>query len=137
MTAGAGATRVKFVRAARMPKSNEDAGSFGIPLPGPSDRAGVQDLRAGLRKQLVRVSNKPARFPPSGVWPIELQADMAAALLDYATTRELCKAVASGAAPRPTAVRSRGSKLEVVWFADAVREFVARRHSLRAGGLDE
>lgn len=88
----------------------------------------VQDVRAGLRKQNVRVKNRPARFPPAGVWPFELRADMVAALLDFDTTRQLCKAIADGTAPRPGAVRGHGTGLEVVWSRDAVRAFVAARH---------
>jgi hypothetical protein len=97
--------------------------------PGSADSAkSVQDVRVGLRKQIVRVTNRPARFPPTGVWPFELRADMVAALLDFDTTRQLCKAIADGTAPRPGAVRGRGAELEVVWSREAVRAFVAARH---------
>jgi len=97
----------------------------------------VQDLRAGLRKQTVRVTNRRARFPPTGVWPFELRADMVAALLDFDTTRQLCKAIADGTAPRPGAARGRGAELEVVWSREAVRAFVAARHRGMQPELDE
>ncbi|MFB9268027.1 hypothetical protein ACFFWD_33670 [Bradyrhizobium erythrophlei] len=98
---------------------------------------GVQDVHAGLRKQTVRVTNRPARFPPSGAWPFELRADMVAALLDFDTTRQLCKAIADGTAPRPGAVRGRGARLEVVWSREAVRAFVVARHRGMQADLNE
>lgn len=67
------------------------------------------------------------------MWPLELRADMLAALLDYETTRQLCKAIATGAAPRPGAVRPMGGSLEVTWSLAAVQRFLAQRH----GTLDE
>ena len=34
----------------------------------------------------------PARYPPVGVWPALMRADMAAAYLDYRDTGELARA---------------------------------------------
>jgi hypothetical protein len=121
------AGRIRFARAARTRRPAAPQ-VLSIPETLPSRKPGVQDVRAGLRKQLIRVKNRPARFPPSAVWPIEMRADMTAALLDFETTRRLCKEIAAGTAPRPTAVRGTGTALEVVWFRDAVTAFVARRH---------
>lgn len=114
-----------FRRQARLRPQGSEAG-FSVESTGAAKS--VQDVRAGLRKQYVRVTNRPARFPPTGVWPFELRADMVAALLDFDTTRQLCKAIANGMAPRPGAVRGQGAGLEVVWSRDAVRAFVAARH---------
>jgi hypothetical protein len=83
------------------------------------------------------MTNRPARFPPTGVWPFELRADMVAALLDFETTRQLCKAIADGTAPRPGAIRGRGVELEVVWSREAIRVFVAARHRAMQPDLDE
>jgi hypothetical protein len=103
-------------------------------VPAPAARGGsVQDLDAGSGRRVVRVTNRPARFPKNGLWPIELRADMLAALLDFETTRQLCKAIAAGAAPRPGAVREVGGSSELVWSLAAVRRFVAVRH----GTVDE
>lgn len=123
--------RPHFQRQARMgPRAT--GVNFSVEPPRSGAAKNVQDVRAGLRKQNVRVKNRPARFPPTGVWPFELRADMVAALLDFDTTRQLCKAIADGTAPRPGAVRGHGTGLEVVWSRDAVRAFVAARHR----GLD-
>lgn len=85
-------------------------------------------VQAGLRKQLVAVVNRPARYLPSGPWPCEIQADLAAALLDFPTTYALCKAISRGEAPAPTATRRVGSRVEPVWSTDEVRCFTANRH---------
>lgn len=109
----------------------EPPGTLFIPSSSTASRTSVQDVRAGLRKQLIRVTNRPARLPKHGHWPFELRADMVAALLDFETTRQLCKAIAVGAAPRPGAVRGTGASREVVWSLEAVRTFVAMRHSVQ------
>jgi hypothetical protein len=96
----------------------------------------VQDVRAGLKKQSIRITNRPAKFPPTSVWPLELRADMAAALLDFDTTRQLCKAILEGNAPRPSGVRGVGARAEPVWSFYAVKAFVAARHQL-AGHRDD
>src|SRR5712671_5853991 len=74
----------------------------------------------------------PARHPPSGAWPAEMRADMAAAYLDYATTGQLLAAVVRGEAPRPTATRLRNGKREPVWALDACRRHVANRHEIES-----
>jgi hypothetical protein len=81
----------RFRRQARAARQPSGSAFSAEPLSADSAKS-VQDLRAGLRKQTVRVTNRPARFPPTGVWPFELRADMVAALLDFDTTRQLCKA---------------------------------------------
>jgi hypothetical protein len=94
----------------------------------PGNRRSARMVRAGFRKQFVHVTNRPARFPPIPLWPVELRADMVAAMLDFRTTHELCKAIHAGDAPRPTSSRGKGRQLEVVWFRDDIAEFVSRRH---------
>jgi hypothetical protein len=125
-----------FRRQARA-KRQADGSAFSVEPVAAESAKSVQDVRAGLRKQTIRVTNRPARFPPTGVWPLELRADMVAALLDFDTTRQLCKAIADGTAPRPGAVRGRGTELEVVWSREAVRDFVAARHRGMQADLDE
>lgn len=72
----------------------------------------------------------PARFPPAGSWPLELRADLAAALLDYPDTRAFFAAVSRGEAPCPTGLRGKGRTREPVWSRALVERFVARRHSV-------
>jgi hypothetical protein len=72
----------------------------------------------------------PARYPPHGAWPLEMRADMAAALLGYDTTGQLYAAVARSEAPRPTATRQRKHKREPVWALDACRKHVDARHQI-------
>lgn len=57
----------------------------------------------------------PARYPPTGVWPAEMRADMVAAYLDYRNTSELARAVARGDAPPPTGYHGTGRSKEPVW----------------------
>jgi hypothetical protein len=57
----------------------------------------------------------PARYPPGGVWPAQMRADMAAAYLDISDTTELALAVSRGDAPAPSALRGVGLKREPVW----------------------
>jgi hypothetical protein len=124
-------SRPRFRRQARAPhRPKDDLFVAGAPEGSPSKS--VQDLPAGLRKRVIHVKNRPARFPPAGVWPLELRAEMVAALLDFDTTRQLCKAIATGTAPRPGAVRDDGMGSEVVWSFHAVRAFVAARHRVSA-----
>lgn len=122
--------RIRFRRLSRMPR--ESPGTL-FAASSSVGRKAVQDLTAGVRRQTVRVVNRPARHPTGGTWPLELRADMVAALLDFGTTRELCKAVAAGTAPRPGAVRESGASREVVWSLEAVKQFVAARHHVRDG----
>ncbi len=108
----------------------ERAGTlFAVPRPAARGDS-VQDLDAGYGRQVVRIVNRPARYPKDGVWPLELRADMLAALLDFDTTRQLCKAIAAGTAPKPGAVRLVGRSTELVWSLAAVRRFVAARHGV-------
>jgi len=114
----------------------ERAGTlFAVPKPVPRGGS-VQDLDAGSGRQVIRIVNRPARFPKNGLWPLELRADMLAALLDFDTTRQLCKAIAGGTAPKPRAVRLVGGSTELVWSLAAVRRFVAVRHGVADEGSD-
>ena len=57
----------------------------------------------------------PARYPPTGTWPAQMRADMAAAYLDYRDTAELATAVGRGEAPPPSSLRGAGRRREPVW----------------------
>ena len=57
----------------------------------------------------------PARYPPTGTWPAQMRADMAAAYLDYRDTAELAAAVARGNAPPPSSLRGSGRRREPIW----------------------
>jgi hypothetical protein len=57
----------------------------------------------------------PARYPPIGIWPALMRADMAAAYLDYRNTAELARAVMRGEAPAPTGYHGTGRSREPVW----------------------
>jgi hypothetical protein len=57
----------------------------------------------------------PARYPPSGAWPAQMRADMAAAYLDFRCTAELVAAIKRGDAPAPSSLRGKGRKQEPVW----------------------
>lgn len=76
----------------------------------------------------LRVINRPARFPEHGLWPFEMRADMAAAFLDFGTTRELMAGIVEGDAPKATAIRGEGRSREPVWHVDSLKEFLAKRH---------
>src|ERR1035437_715350 len=54
----------------------------------------------------------PARYPPSGAWPAQMRADMAAAYLDFRCTAELVVAIKRGDAPAPSSLRGKGRKQE-------------------------
>jgi hypothetical protein len=56
-----------------------------------------------------------ARYPPTGAWPAQMRADMAAAYLDYCDTRELVAAIVRGEAPAPSSLRGSGRKREPIW----------------------
>lgn len=69
-----------------------------------------------------------ARYLP-GSWPAEMRMDVVAAFLDYPDTQSLSAAIDRGEAPRATSLRwssARGS--EPIWSAEAVADFVNRRH---------
>ena len=67
----------------------------------------------------------PARYPPIGIWPALMRADLAAAYLDYRDTGELARAVARGEAPLPTGYHGIGRAREPVWSKAAVDDFTA------------
>jgi hypothetical protein len=115
----------RLERMARVEARNAPAGAA------PSDQPSAASTlaKAGFRQIAVHIVNRPARYPTGSLWPIELRADMVAALLDFRTTHELCKALAAGEAPRPTATRIAGSHAEPTWFRESVLAFVSRRHA--------
>lgn len=75
----------------------------------------------------------PARYPPIGVWPALMRADMAAAYLDYRDTGELARAVMRGEAPPPTGYHGIGRSREPVWSKAAIDNLMA---PVRAFDLD-
>jgi hypothetical protein len=74
-------------------------------------------------------TNLPARYPPAGVWPAQMRADMAAAYLDYADTDELATAISRGEAPAPCCLRGKGRKREPVWNKDTLDSYLVPRRS--------
>jgi hypothetical protein len=90
-----------------------------------------QLIKTPMRATSVHVPNKPAKYPP--IWPYEMRAETTAAFLDFRTTRELCKAIAKGEAPPPTAVRKAGGSLEAIWLAAAVKKFIESRNQFKGG----
>lgn len=127
-----GAVQVRYVsrkRHAKRPEGVKFAEAAELLVPGPPKRnTGAQELRAPFRRTPIHVRNRPPRFPP-GAWPIEMRADMTAAYLDFPSTRELCKAVARGEAPKPDSTRGAGAELEVIWSTRSIDEFVSRRRA--------
>jgi len=83
-------------------------------------------IKNNVRTQKIP-RTKPARFP-AGPWPIELTIELAAAFLDYETTRELIDAIVAGEAPPPTATR--GKTREPLWSRTSCERFVAQRHMI-------
>ncbi len=67
----------------------------------------------------------PARYPPTGTWPAQMRADMAAAYLDYGDTAALAAAVKRGDAPPPSSLRGKGRGREPVWNRDDLDRHVA------------
>jgi hypothetical protein len=63
----------------------------------------------------VKRLSRPARYPPTGVWPAQMRADMATAYLDFSNTAEFDAAIKRGDAPVPSSVRGRGRKREPIW----------------------
>lgn len=76
----------------------------------------------------------PARYPPIGAWPAVMLADMAAAYLDFANTRELARAVGRGEAPPPIAYRGIGRARQPVWYKAAIDHFTSPRSSVNRDG---
>jgi hypothetical protein len=72
---------------------------------------------------------RAARFPPTGVWPAQMRADMAAAYLDFANTAELESAIRRGDAPAPSSLRGQGRKREPIWARDHIDRHIAPRVS--------
>ena len=58
---------------------------------------------------------RPARYPPTGVWPAQMRADMAAAYLDFSNTAEFDAAIKRGDGPPPSSLRGKGRKREPIW----------------------
>ncbi len=67
----------------------------------------------------------PARYPPSGTWPAQMRADMAAAYLDFRGTAELVAAIKRGDAPVPSSLRGQGRKREPIWARDDLDRHIA------------
>ena len=81
----------------------------------------------------------PARYPPIGIWPALMRADMAAAYLDYRDTGELARAVARGEAPPPIGYHGIGRAREPVWSKAVIDDFTAPARTTdldRSGGKD-
>jgi len=67
----------------------------------------------------------PARYPPTGPWPAQMRADMAAAYLDFPDTGHLAAAVRRGDAPAPSSLRGKGRKREPIWARDDLDRHIA------------
>lgn len=67
----------------------------------------------------------PARFPPSGVWPAEMRADMVAAYFDFKDTADLQRAIARGEAPPPSVLRGSGRAREPIWHKWSLDQHIA------------
>ena len=74
---------------------------------------------------MVRRTSLPARYPPIGVWPALMRADMAAAYLDYRDTGELAGAVGRGEAPPPIGYHGIGPARQPVWSKAVIDQFAA------------
>jgi hypothetical protein len=120
-----GSDEIVFVREKRRKRDLPEP-AFTVQEPENLNRR-AQLVKVPTRPTLVRVPNRPARFPP--IWPEELTAETLAALLDFPTTRELCKAISRGEAPPPTSFRRAKGTIQCVWHRVAVLKFVAARHA--------
>lgn len=67
----------------------------------------------------------PPRYPPTGTWPAQMRADMAAAYLDYRDTTEFAIAIRRGDAPPPSSLRGSGRKREPVWCREELDRYLA------------
>jgi hypothetical protein len=97
-----------------------------------ADEAATRGRKRTLRLAEETVANKPARYPQHGAWPAELRADMAAAYLDYPTTRAFVAGIADGDAPRATGFRGGGRTRELTWHLEGLKAFVTSRHGGQA-----
>ena len=107
-----------------------------LPTMKSEDAVSVEATRRGRKRtaQLAEatIANRPARYPVHGAWPAELRADMAAAFLDYPTTRALIAAIVEGDAPRATGFRGAGKTRELTWHLEGLKAFVTSRHGGQA-----
>lgn len=67
----------------------------------------------------------PARFPPTGTWPAQMRADLAAGFLDYPDTKAFVAAVKAGDAPPPSALRGKGRSREPIWAKVDLERYVS------------
>jgi hypothetical protein len=117
--------RFVFTRAARSRHLPSHA-TLGATVTSAKEAAGNR-MRFSTPDRQVIVKNEGARYPGGAAWPLQMRADMVAAILDFSTTKELCYAIALGQAPFPTAFRSKGKKWEAVWATESVHDFVSGR----------
>jgi hypothetical protein len=94
------------------------------PVPETAEKLPRHRMRFSTPERSVSVKTEAARYPEGPTWPLQMRADMTAAILDFRTTKELCHAIANGQAPYPTAFRLKGGKWEAIWSTENVREFV-------------
>src|SRR4051812_16346425 len=73
----------------------------------------------------TRSTDRSVRYPPNGIWPGQMRADLTAAYLDYRDTKELAAAVRRREAPAPDALRGKGRKREPVWSLTSLERFIA------------
>lgn len=67
----------------------------------------------------------PARYPPTGTWPAQMRADMAAAYLDYRDTADFAAAIVRHDAPAPSSLRGKGRSREPIWNRDDLDRYIA------------
>ncbi|MEK9284512.1 MULTISPECIES: hypothetical protein [unclassified Bradyrhizobium] len=119
-----GSDEVRFVSPKRVRRSQPEA-TFSI-HPAQKRTRGAQLVQPPSHSVPVHVPNRPARFPP--LWPEEMTAETAAAFMNFATTRQLCQAIARGEAAPPTSYRHSGGRIECLWHIIEIRKFAAQRH---------
>jgi hypothetical protein len=84
---------------------------------------------------MPRLAALPARYPPTGAWPAQMRADMAAAYLDYRDTAEMAAAVSRGDAPAPSSLRGTGRRREPIWArADLDSRLASGAHQSESAG---
>lgn len=94
-----------------------------------------QSAAGNARKIKSRRTPQPARYPPTGVWPAQMRADMVAAYMDFRDTSELKRAICRGHAPPPSALRGAGRNKEPVWDRQCLDRYLAPRNQLREDEL--